>query len=234
MTDTENPDSPVFIWTFPLITRMQNRSGLIDFGQQASTISDSVQDARDSKPVRSSITDKLSNNDSNNTESEEIEELQNEVQEVEENGESIFDDFSSDYNQAESQSVEILDDVFAPLRIKVDGGDTVEWTNNDDTAHRIMSTSGEEISSDQIEPGETFTHTFDESGVTRYIDSLVGGDVMCGAVIVGDAELDEPLQCEEDVERELFEEETDEQDGEVRSMSAAAEEKDNMEIGFNA
>jgi len=231
MSDRPNQDGPMFVWTFPLITRMQNRSGIVDFGQRTSSVSDTVKEVSESKPIRSTVSDKLtgdgsedgSGDDSDST--EDILQLESQIEEVQENSEQIF---NQDYSQPDDETVEISDEVFIPLRTEIDVGDTVEWENNDDTVHRVVSTSGDDISSDQIEPGETFAHTFDEEGVTEYIDSIVGGDVMCGAIIVGDAELEGNLQCEEEVERELF---TDESDG-SRTMAAAAEEKDEMDIGF--
>lgn len=230
MSDRPNQDGPMFVWTFPLITRMQNRSGIVDFGQRTSSVSDTVKEVTDSKPIRSTVSDKLTSDEDETTDeepesSDDILQLESQIEEVQENSEQIF---NQEYSQPQTETVEISDEVFVPLRTEVDVGDTVEWENNDDTVHRVVSTSGEEISSDQIEPGETFTHTFDEDGVTEYIDSIVGGDVMCGAIIVGDAEFEGNLQCEQDVERELF---TDDADG-SRTMAAAAEEKDDMDIGF--
>jgi len=54
-----------------------------------------------------------------------------------------------------------------------------------------------------------------------------------GAVLVGGAELDGPLRCEEDVDRELFDDDEDESDDDaVRTMSAAVEDKEDMDVGF--
>lgn len=230
---SEGDSGPRFVWTFPLIRRFQSKNSVIDFGQNASTVSNTVESVRESSPVRDKVSDTLTSDEEDESD-EAMDELMSEVQQVEEGSESVF---GNDYGQEGDSileggnTVEMDEDIFVPLRLEIEEGDAVTWENNDDSPHRILSTSGEDIPTDQLEPGETFTHTFDEEGVTRYIDSMVGGDKMCGAIIVGDAELDEPLRCEEDVERELFNEE-DGSSTPQRTMSAAVEDKEDMDVGF--
>jgi len=234
MANEDNSDAPRFVWTFPLIRRFQSKNSVIDFGQSASTVSNTVESVRESSPVRDKVSDTITSDDTDD-EDESVSKLMEEVEQVQEDSQSIFED-SSDYGQdvSESNTVEVTDNVFVPLRTEVEEGEKVVWENIDDEAHRIMATSGESFSSDQLEPGDEFTHTFEEEGVTRYIDSIVGGDVMCGAVLVGGAELDGPLRCEEDVDRELFDDDNEESDGDDarRTMSAAVEDKDEMDVGF--
>jgi len=231
MANEDNSDGPRFVWTFPLIRRFQSKNSVIDFGQSASTVSNTVESVRESSPVRDKVSDTIT---SDEDEDESVSELMEEVEQVENESESIFND-DSIYGQdaSESNTVEVTDNVFVPLRTEIGEGEEVVWENVDDETHRIMATSGESFSSDQLEPGDVFTHTFEEEGVTRYIDSIVGGDVMCGAVLVGGAEIDKPLRCEEDVDRELFDDDENEPDDDsLRTMSAAVEDKEDMDVGF--
>jgi len=55
--------------------------------------------------------------------------------------------------------------------VEINAGDSITWTNSDSEARTI---SGDNIESTTIEPGETYTHTFDEEG-TYEID-VEGGD----------------------------------------------------------
>lgn len=233
MANEDNSNGPRFVWTFPLIRRFQSKSSVVDFGQSASKVSNTVDSVRESSPVRDKVSNTLSSDDETNNS---VDKLMSEVEDVQEDSESVFGDSygqEGDSILGPDNVVEMGSDVFIPVRMEVDEGEEVTWVNNDNVAHRVVSTSGEEISSDQIEPGEEFTHTFDDEGVTKYIDSMVGGDEMCGAVIVGDTEVDGPLRCEEDVDRELFDESEDEpEDDSLRTMSAAVEDKEDMDVGF--
>jgi len=138
-------------------------------------VSNTVESVRESSPVRDKVSDTITSDDADD-EDESVSKLMEEVEQVQEDGQSIFED-SSDYGQdvSGSNTVEVTDNVFIPLRTEVEEGEDVVWENTDDETHRIMATSGESFSSDQLEPGDVFTHTFEEEGVTRYIDSIVGG-----------------------------------------------------------
>lgn len=235
MVDRDNEEGPLFVWTFPMITRLQNRSGILSFGAGASTVKRSVEDkvseVRETTPVR----DRLSGEEEDE-EDDDISELESQLQAVGESSESIFSqDDEQDYGQASLSNnlIEMDENAFVPVRINVEQGEEVTWENNDDTTHRVVSSEGEEFSSEQLEPGETYSHTFRSEGVTRYFDSIQGEGQMCGAVIVGDAELTEPLPCDTEGTPELFSDSSDEADTTSRrSMSAAVEEKEDMDMGF--
>ncbi len=62
---------------------------------------------------------------------------------------------------------------FDPREITIKVGDTVTWTNNEDPAdlrtnkaHKIN-----EFNSGKMEPGESFSKTFDEAGIYKYEDA---------------------------------------------------------------
>lgn len=91
---------------------------------------------------------------------------------------------------------------FDPLRQSVEPGTEVVWTNDSSAAHtvdtRAFHESAEEwsINSSTLDPGDSVSHTFEESGVYEYFCAVHGESNMCGAVLVGDASLDEDLPCE--------------------------------------
>ena len=57
---------------------------------------------------------------------------------------------------------------FAPANIIVDVGTTVTWTNDDVVPHTVTSDDGDELDSELLNPGDTFSHTFDQPGEYRY------------------------------------------------------------------
>lgn len=64
--------------------------------------------------------------------------------------------------------VRIENFAFAPANIVVDVGTTVTWTNDDIVPHTVTSDDGGELNSELLNPGDTFSHTFDTPGEYRY------------------------------------------------------------------
>ena len=108
---------------------------------------------------------------------------------------------------AASHTVEIPGRFFQPSRLVVRVGDTVRWTNMDNTRHSVSANSsaqaqGESFDSGAncpgglpllrncIEPGESFSHTFARVGTFTYRCRIHGDDTsfaacrMCGQVLV--------------------------------------------------
>ncbi len=56
---------------------------------------------------------------------------------------------------------------YSPNPIDVKVGDTVTWTNDHHEGHTVTSTSSE-FNSGDIQPGQSFRHTFDKSGSYEY------------------------------------------------------------------
>jgi len=56
---------------------------------------------------------------------------------------------------------------FSPNPIDVKVGDTVTWTNDHREGHTVTSTSSE-FNSGDIQPGQSFSHTFDKTGSFNY------------------------------------------------------------------
>ena len=63
--------------------------------------------------------------------------------------------------------VSALDDVFAPGIVRIQPGQAVAWTNDGATAHTVTADDGS-WDSGNLDPGATYTHTFDTAGVYPY------------------------------------------------------------------
>jgi plastocyanin len=64
--------------------------------------------------------------------------------------------------------VRIENFAFVPANIVVDVGTTVTWTNDDVVPHTVTSDDGDELDSELLNPGDTFSHTFDTPGAYAY------------------------------------------------------------------
>jgi plastocyanin len=91
---------------------------------------------------------------------------------------------------APPNTVSIHDLAFDPAKLTVPVGTTVTWVNNEETAHIIQTADfgvqGKsqvgQFASRPLNPGESYTHTFDAAGTYDYIDPLQG--YMSGTVVV--------------------------------------------------
>jgi len=79
--------------------------------------------------------------------------------------------------RAATTAVSIGDGSFGPAAITVTVGDTVTWTNDDDSPHTVTADGGA-FDSGNLEPGQTFSFTFSEPGTfayaCQYHDEMVG------------------------------------------------------------
>jgi plastocyanin len=80
--------------------------------------------------------------------------------------------------------VNITDDVFNPVDLKINKGDTVIWTNNDRSPHTITSEFGDELASSPINKGNSFSHTFNTTGNYAYHDKFNGAKMNARIVVV--------------------------------------------------
>jgi plastocyanin len=78
--------------------------------------------------------------------------------------------------------VSIVDFSFTPASVTVTPGGTVTWTNNGATAHTVTFP---DFASPQLQPGQTFSHTFATAGTFSYHCSI--HPTMTGTVIVSPA-----------------------------------------------
>lgn len=67
-----------------------------------------------------------------------------------------------------TNAVSIKGFAFNPSSLTVSVGTTVTWTNDDSVAHTVTSDSGSELTSAQIAPGQSYSHTFSTAGTFSY------------------------------------------------------------------
>ncbi len=63
--------------------------------------------------------------------------------------------------------VTITGDGFEPFDTQITVGDTITWMNDDSMAHTVVDDEGV-FNSGDIEPGESYSYTFDEAGTYTY------------------------------------------------------------------
>jgi plastocyanin len=83
-------------------------------------------------------------------------------------------------------SVSITEYQFAPVVVSINVGDTVTWTNNGTIQHTVTADSGA-FDAGSLDPGQTFSHTFDTPGSYAYYCQFhggPGGSGMSGTVVV--------------------------------------------------
>lgn len=90
---------------------------------------------------------------------------------------------------------------FAPKRLEIDPGTTVEWTNEDSYPHDVTAAQFHNKAESwdfakQFPAGETVSRTFDSEGIYEYYCTIHGQGTMCGVVLVGDVSLSADLPCE--------------------------------------
>ena len=78
-----------------------------------------------------------------------------------------------------TNAVEIVNFAFNPDTITVAAGTEVTWTNNGNTAHTVTGTNFE---SGEIQPGQSYKHTFSSAGTYDYHCSIHTS--MTGQVVV--------------------------------------------------
>lgn len=129
-------------------------------------------------------------------------------------------------SESETVLVEIAAESFMPVHADIAVGDTVMWRNTTDQSQRVSGVEEEDLQSPVLEPEEEFSFTFDEEERAVVYSETLDTPTKYGSVMVGD--VDRPaLPTNVDTDVELF----TGQDG-SRTLSAAAEEKEQMDIGF--
>ena len=84
--------------------------------------------------------------------------------------------------QGTGDTVEIVDMCFTPNALTIRPGDSVTFVNTDAMTHNVGGTMWGGF--DDLNPGDTFTATFDRPGIYPYACSYHFG--MTGAIVVGD------------------------------------------------
>jgi FtsP/CotA-like multicopper oxidase with cupredoxin domain len=65
------------------------------------------------------------------------------------------------------QPVRIVDGAFDPANVEIVAGTTVRWANGDTSAHTVTADNAS-FDSAQLEPGDSFSHTFESPGTVAY------------------------------------------------------------------
>jgi plastocyanin len=84
--------------------------------------------------------------------------------------------------QGTGDTIEIVDMCFTPNALTIQPGDSVTFVNTDPMVHNVGGTLWG--SYDDLNPGDTFTRTFDQPGIYPYACSYHFG--MTGAIVVGE------------------------------------------------
>ena len=71
-----------------------------------------------------------------------------------------------------TKGVEVTRGGFTPSKVTIDYGDTVTWTNRDNTSHQVVSDRGEFPASPVLTTNQTYTYTFMKSGSYGYRDAF--------------------------------------------------------------
>ncbi|MGH2681294.1 MAG: PLDc N-terminal domain-containing protein [Actinomycetota bacterium] len=92
--------------------------------------------------------------------------------------------------EAPAASISAIDDVFTPEIVRIEPGQTVTWAMDGRSPHTVEADDGS-WGSGRLEPGATFSRTFDGEGVFSFFCRYHGrpGAGMAGTVVVGDAPL---------------------------------------------
>jgi len=64
--------------------------------------------------------------------------------------------------------IEIKNFAFSPSTLTIKKGDTVKWTNQDSTRHTATSDSRNELDSELLAKGDSYSHTFNSVGTFNY------------------------------------------------------------------
>ena len=69
---------------------------------------------------------------------------------------------------AKTYNIKIENSEFIPNSITIKRGDTIIWTNTGSVKHTITSDAGDELDSELVAKGQSYSHKFDEAGEFSY------------------------------------------------------------------
>lgn len=98
--------------------------------------------------------------------------------------ESKYSSTNSSSNLAPQVANEVLIQNFAfnPANLSVKVGDDVKWRNDDSMVHRIDGITDASMKSSDLDRGDTYQFTFDQTGTLEYICGI--HTYMKGSVVV--------------------------------------------------
>ena len=94
----------------------------------------------------------------------------------------------------DEMTVSIQDFFFDPGQLTVAPGTTVTWVNEGQAPHTVTSTDGKELDSATLQPGDTYTFTFDEgdAGETYAYQCTIHPQMTASVMVSGGAEMTTP------------------------------------------
>jgi LPXTG-motif cell wall-anchored protein len=94
----------------------------------------------------------------------------------------------------DEMTVSIQDFFFEPDQLTVAPGTTVTWVNEGEAPHTVTSTDGKELDSATLQPGDTFTFTFDEgdAGETYAYQCTIHPEMTASVTVSGGGEMTTP------------------------------------------
>jgi plastocyanin len=94
----------------------------------------------------------------------------------------------------DEMSVSIQDFFFDPGQLSVAPGTTVRWVNEGQAPHTVTSTDGKELDSATLQPGDTYTFTFDEgdAGETFAYQCTIHPQMTASVTVSGGGEMTTP------------------------------------------
>lgn len=79
---------------------------------------------------------------------------------------------SSNSNSPKTYYVNIVNSQFNPMIINVSVGDTLIWMNNETITETVTSNAGAVFNSGYLTPGQSYSYTFNASGVYNYYSQI--------------------------------------------------------------
>lgn len=215
-SDRDSNDGPVvqFKWTFPLFRMVDAR---------ASKIKDVVAN-KPGKKVASKVKN-LQTTVSSEEDDEEEDGIDSRLDNMRERLNRISADDNAVLNKTTEDNesvVEFADGVFVPVTSNVAVGEDVEIFNSSEDDISIEFDDGQIVN---IQAGFSESVSFQEPGAVDYAVNGDTEDSACGGIIVGDTDETPELPCQQDTEREIFDEEATVSISAPKPMSVAAEEK---------
>jgi plastocyanin len=89
-------------------------------------------------------------------------------------------------NDGAGTTVSIEKCKYIPTVVRIDPGDTIQWTNNDNVVHTVTGVADNWGDYKEYDRGASVSHTFAAEGTFPYFCELHPG--MVGAVVVGDGD----------------------------------------------
>src|SRR5215213_7055460 len=94
----------------------------------------------------------------------------------------------------DEMTVSIQDFFFDPDQLTVAPGTTVTWVNEGEAPHTVTSTDGKELDSATLQPGDTYSFTFEEgdAGETYAYQCTIHPEMTASVTVSGGGEMTTP------------------------------------------